>query len=698
MCCRDCSGAVPELPRVYYMRGGWKKILNIFGRTAKSAGKPAAIAFVDYEHWFISMQRMYGERPDIRAWRAEISKDYNVKDILFFGDFSNQSLRSDIPRIREVSSSIIETQNASAYHKKDHTDFIMLDHIYQRVMTYGDDTDVFIIFSGDGHFSSVASFLVNRCEKKVVVYGVRDCLSNQLANTASVAFEWPAEKPRYSRAQAERLGAERRAARAESIAYNAGSNVRSGDASNAADRVSNARLDRASARSDAASDAAESRMTGRNVDAEKVLDSERSDTVKKATATRSRRNAAAKNSSESESAEAQKPARQAAVEKAAADSAAAAQSSGKNGSNGSRSKKGGSEKSAGSDKTGGSEKNNPDKRSPAGNKPEKNGSEKSGSEKSSSEKNGSVRNSPENKPDKKGGSVKNGASAEGTVEKNTVSENSRSGKKQQGGRKGDEKASQSGADSAASDSSNGMKAGGRMSKKTSDGKTANEADTRNAESAERTNNSVKTNNSGKTNGSGRKTSGSDSSRNSAAAKADCPARGKADSSNTSGRTAASDGKNTSGAAKKSDVTKTSGGSKNSDRPDAGSGATPRGGRRTGAAELSRASGGTGAEARLEAELRRMGGSDDGFFTYYRDILKNIRFYEKNNTGKTNFRATYSGTVDSVCTYYHHDRSVISVALDRMAERGYITLGSGFTKGSKAVTVNWDKAKADGLSD
>ena len=34
----------------------------------------------------------------------------------------------------------------------------------------------------------------------------------------------------------------------------------------------------------------------------------------------------------------------------------------------------------------------------------------------------------------------------------------------------------------------------------------------------------------------------------------------------------------------------------------------------------------------------------------------------------------------------------------MVERGYITLGSGFTKGSKTVTVNWNKAKADGLSD
>ena len=70
---------------------------------------------------------------------------YDVHDILFFGDFSNPSLRAEISKIREVSSSIIETQNASSYHKKDYTDFIMLDHIYQRAITYGDNTDVFIL-------------------------------------------------------------------------------------------------------------------------------------------------------------------------------------------------------------------------------------------------------------------------------------------------------------------------------------------------------------------------------------------------------------------------------------------------------------------------------------------------------------------------------------------------------------------------
>ena len=482
--------AVPELSRILLSKGGWKKILSIFGKTAKSTGKPAALAFVDYEHWFISMQRMYGERPDIRAWRAEISKDYNVKDILFFGDFSNQSLRSDIPRIREVSSSIIETQNASAFHKKDHTDFIMLDHIYQRVMTYGDDTDVFIIFSGDGHFSSVASFLVNRCEKKVVVYGVRDCLSTQLANTASVAFEWPAEKPRYSRAQAEKMDAERRTARAENAPLTAQSEMQSNTAP----------------KKDAgAASANEPRRIEKKPIGERAAVS----------ADSGRKSSSAKNET-------------------VGNGVSARQSKSPN--NDVPAKNGSSEKSVGA------------------------GISRGGRTKSD-RRTGAVNTSPENR----------------------VSENSRSGR----------------IDAKAADA-------GTIGNTAANGASANaEKKSRRASN-------------------GRKASSGDSA-----------------------------GKKASAA---------------------------------------------GAETRIDEELQRISRDGDSFITFYRDILKNIRFYEKNNTGKTHFRATYSGTVDSVCTYYHHDRSVISVALDRMAERGYITLGSGFRKGSKTVTVNWNKAKADGLSD
>ena len=162
---------------------------------AAKTRKKIAVAFVDFEHWYISMDRFYGIKPDIRAWRADLAEKYDIRDIIFFGDFSNPSLRAEIPRIREVSSYIIETQNASDYHKKDYTDFIMLDHIYQRAVT-SPEIDVYVIFSGDGHFSSVTSFLVNRCDKEVAVYGVRDAVSMQLRNTATVTVDWPIDPPK----------------------------------------------------------------------------------------------------------------------------------------------------------------------------------------------------------------------------------------------------------------------------------------------------------------------------------------------------------------------------------------------------------------------------------------------------------------------------------------------------------------------
>lgn len=152
--------------------------------------KPRAVVFVDYEHWYISLDKMFHTKPDIKAWRDELSQKYDVCEIAIFADFSNQSLRGEISRIREVTNIIIETQNASAHHKKDFTDFIMLDHIYQKAMT-SENIDTFVIFSGDGHFSSVVSFLVNRMNKEVGVYAIKDAVSMQLRNTSSWLIELP---------------------------------------------------------------------------------------------------------------------------------------------------------------------------------------------------------------------------------------------------------------------------------------------------------------------------------------------------------------------------------------------------------------------------------------------------------------------------------------------------------------------------
>ena len=105
-------------------------MFNIFKRQS-SHKKPHAIAFVDYEHWYISLEKLDQKKPDIKAWFNEISTKYDVKDIIFFADFSNTAIRLEIPKIREVSSTIIETQNASAHHKKDFTDFTFFYSFYK---------------------------------------------------------------------------------------------------------------------------------------------------------------------------------------------------------------------------------------------------------------------------------------------------------------------------------------------------------------------------------------------------------------------------------------------------------------------------------------------------------------------------------------------------------------------------------------
>lgn len=152
--------------------------------------KPKAVVFVDFEHWYISLDKMYHVRPAIREWRDNIAEKYDITEILFFGDFSNSSLRNEIARIREVSNFIVDTQNTSSHHKKDFTDFIMLDHIYQKAIV-GSNIDTFIIFTGDGHFNSVVQFIANRCKKEVGIYGVKNAVSNQLKTSASWYIELP---------------------------------------------------------------------------------------------------------------------------------------------------------------------------------------------------------------------------------------------------------------------------------------------------------------------------------------------------------------------------------------------------------------------------------------------------------------------------------------------------------------------------
>lgn len=165
---------------------------NIFGEKQSAASlKKKALVFVDFEYWYISLDNLYHRKPDIKAFRDELSDRYDIIDIAFFGDFSNPSLRLQIPDIRTVTNNIIETQNASDKIEKDFTDFIMLDHIYQSTISASQQPDAYVIFTGDGHFSSVVSFLVTKCRREVGIYAIKDSASAQLLSCATYSHLYP---------------------------------------------------------------------------------------------------------------------------------------------------------------------------------------------------------------------------------------------------------------------------------------------------------------------------------------------------------------------------------------------------------------------------------------------------------------------------------------------------------------------------
>ncbi|MDP4270453.1 MAG: hypothetical protein Q8909_10060, partial [Bacteroidota bacterium] len=60
------------------------------------------------------------------------------------------------------------------------------DHIYQEVIQ-NPYVEQFIVITGDGHFSSVISFLQTFCDKSVGIFGVYNTLSKQLVNCSSWA-------------------------------------------------------------------------------------------------------------------------------------------------------------------------------------------------------------------------------------------------------------------------------------------------------------------------------------------------------------------------------------------------------------------------------------------------------------------------------------------------------------------------------
>lgn len=147
-------------------------------------------AFIDYEHWYISMKTQHKRPTNIHSWFEHVKRQGDIVDLTFFGNFSaSGGMVGEIGKIRQYTSRIIETKSTEGV-VKDFTDFIMLDSIYQHVLSYP-ETPQIILFTGDGHFSSVVSHLRNFCGKTVGVYGISGATSHQLKKAANWCIELP---------------------------------------------------------------------------------------------------------------------------------------------------------------------------------------------------------------------------------------------------------------------------------------------------------------------------------------------------------------------------------------------------------------------------------------------------------------------------------------------------------------------------
>lgn len=142
---------------------------------------PQTAVFIDYESWMWALFNIHGETPDIMEVLGEIKTRGQLVDLFVFGDFTKEHMQDERTKLRSITNNIIDCAGKG---EKEYTDFIMLDHIYQKIIKQP-DIKQYILVTGDGHFHSVVAFLKNFLDKSVGIFAVEGSFSAQLKSSAS---------------------------------------------------------------------------------------------------------------------------------------------------------------------------------------------------------------------------------------------------------------------------------------------------------------------------------------------------------------------------------------------------------------------------------------------------------------------------------------------------------------------------------
>lgn len=154
--------------------------------------KPVAVVFVDYEHWYYGYHNKVRMKPNVEEWIDELKQEYEIDKLYIFGDFSEPKIGHELEKLKTLTSHVIHTASTKEGVDKDFTDVIILDYIYRNIAEKNND-EVYILFTGDAHFTKVAEYLKEK-NKKVIVYGVRFSFSNALKSVATSYVEMPRQE------------------------------------------------------------------------------------------------------------------------------------------------------------------------------------------------------------------------------------------------------------------------------------------------------------------------------------------------------------------------------------------------------------------------------------------------------------------------------------------------------------------------
>ena len=132
-----------------------------FGR----ASKPKASVFVDYEHWYYGYHNNFHMKPNFEEWLQELQNEYAVNELFVFGDFSQNSISSELSVLQGLTKDVIHTASDKQGVDKDFTDVIILDAIY-RSAAKKKSSDVYILFTGKNYYNDLILASLNKLRSK----------------------------------------------------------------------------------------------------------------------------------------------------------------------------------------------------------------------------------------------------------------------------------------------------------------------------------------------------------------------------------------------------------------------------------------------------------------------------------------------------------------------------------------------------